>query len=118
MRVMAPHDPTLLPRLAEVVSTARGVVTAMDLVDVTTAGATVDLTLLALDENHVHQVVAAIESRTGAHVRHTSDPTFLYHLGGKIEVTARTPLRTRQDMTMAYTPGVGRVASAIAARPE
>jgi malate dehydrogenase (oxaloacetate-decarboxylating) len=118
MRVMAPHDPTLLPRLAEVVSTARGVVTAMDLVDVTTAGATVDLTLLALDENHVHQVAAAIESRTGAHVRHTSDPTFLYHLGGKIEVTARTPLRTRQDMTMAYTPGVGRVASAIAARPE
>jgi len=118
MRVMAPHDPTLLPRLAEVVSSARGVVTGMDLVDVTTAGATVDLTLLALDERHVQQVAAALEEQTGARVRHTSDPTFLYHLGGKIEVTARTPLRTRQDMTMAYTPGVGRVASAIAARPE
>jgi malate dehydrogenase (oxaloacetate-decarboxylating) len=118
MRVMAPHDPTLLPRLAEVVSGAQGVVTGMDLVDVTTAGATVDLTLLALDEDHVHEVTAALEAQTGARVRHTSDPTFLYHLGGKIEVTARTPLRTRQDMSMAYTPGVGRVASAIAARPE
>jgi malate dehydrogenase (oxaloacetate-decarboxylating) len=118
MRVMAPHDPTLLPRLAEVVSEARGVVTGMDLVDVTTAGATVDLTLLALDEDHVDEVAAALETHTGVRVRHTSDPTFLYHLGGKIQVSARTPLRTRQDMTMAYTPGVGRVASAIAARPE
>ena len=118
MRVVAPHDPTLLPRLAEVVAKARGVVTGMDLVDVTTAGATVDLTLLALDEEHVAEVAAALETDTGVRVRHTSDPTFLYHLGGKIQVSARTPLRTRQDMTMAYTPGVGRVASAIANRPE
>jgi malate dehydrogenase (oxaloacetate-decarboxylating) len=118
MRVLAPQDPTLLPRLAEVVADARGVVTGMDLVDVTTAGATVDLTLLALDEAHVKDVASALETHTGVRVRHTSDPTFLYHLGGKIQVSARTPLRTRQDMTMAYTPGVGRVAAAIAERPE
>jgi malate dehydrogenase (oxaloacetate-decarboxylating) len=99
------------------VSEARGVVTGMDLVDVTTAGATVDLTLLALDEDHVADIAGALETHTGVRVRHTSDPTFLFHLGGKIEITARTPLRTRQDMTMAYTPGVARVASAIAKRP-
>jgi malate dehydrogenase (oxaloacetate-decarboxylating) len=118
MRVMAPHDPALLPRLAEIVSDARGVVTGMDLVDVTTTGATVDLTLLALDEDHVNEVAAALETQAGVKVRHTSDPTFLYHLGGKIQVTARTQLRTRQDMSMAYTPGVARIASAIAVRPE
>jgi malate dehydrogenase (oxaloacetate-decarboxylating) len=118
MRVNAPHDPTLLPRLADAVSEAHGVVTGMDLVDVTTAGATVDLTLLALDEDHVHAVADALQMRTGVNVKHTSDPTFLFHLGGKIQVTARTPLRTRQDLTMAYTPGVGRVATAIAQRPE
>ncbi len=118
MRVLAPHDPTLLPRLAEVVNDAHGVLTGMDLVDVTTAGATVDLTLLATDEAHVHEVAAALETHAGITVRHTSDPTFLYHLGGKIQVTGRTPLRTRQDMTMAYTPGVARVALAIASRPE
>ncbi len=118
LRVVAPHDPTLLPRLAEVVSEANGVVTGVDLVDVTTAGATVDLTLLALGEDHVAEVAAALETHTGVRVRHTSDPTFLFHLGGKIEVAARTPLRTRQDLTMAYTPGVARVASAIAQRPE
>src|SRR5665213_2386496 len=78
MRVMAPHNPTLLPRLAEVVSGAQGVVTGMDLVDVTTAGATVDLTLLALDEDHVQKVAAALETDAGIRVRHTSDPTFLY----------------------------------------
>jgi malate dehydrogenase (oxaloacetate-decarboxylating) len=118
MRVLAPHDPTLLPRLADVVAEAHGVVTGMDLVDVTTAGATVDLTLLALDEDHVAHVAAALETHTGVRVKHTSDPTFLFHLSGKIEVAARTPLRTRQDMTMAYTPGVARVATAIARRPE
>jgi malate dehydrogenase (oxaloacetate-decarboxylating) len=118
MRVLAPHDPALLPRLAQAVSVARGVVNGMDLVDVTTAGATVDVTLLALDEDHVQAIAASLERHTGVRVRHTSDPTFLYHLGGKIQVTARTPLRTRQDMSMAYTPGVGRVASAIAERPE
>jgi len=118
MRVLAPHDPMLLPRLAEVVSQVSGVVTGMDLIDVTTAGATVDLTLLALDESHVHEVSAALEDRAGVTVRHVSDPTFLYHLGGKIQISARTPLRTRQDMTMAYTPGVARVAAAIAARPD
>src|SRR5665213_1053408 len=118
MRVIAPHDPALLPRLAEIVSDARGVVTGMDLVDVTTTGATVDLTLLALDEDHVNEVAAVLETQAGVKVRHTSDPTFLYHLGGKIQVTARTQLRTRQDMSMAYTPGVARIASAIAVRPE
>src|SRR5579875_3256271 len=118
MRVVAPNDPALLPRLATAVSEAHAVLTGLDLVEVTTAGATVDVTLLALDEAHVGEVAATIEAKTGARVRHTYDPTFLYHLGGKIEVTPRTPLRTRQDMTMAYTPGVGRVAAAIAQRPE
>src|ERR1700722_7856107 len=105
MRVLAPHDPTLLPRLAEIVSDARGVVTGMDLVDVTTTGATVDLTMLALDEDHVHEVAPALETEAGGKVRHTSDPTFLYPPGGKIQVPARTQVRTRQDMSMAYTPG-------------
>jgi malate dehydrogenase (oxaloacetate-decarboxylating) len=100
------------------VSAAGGVVTGMDLVDVTTRGTTVDLTLLALDEPHVGEVSRMLEERGGCRVRRTSDPTFLFHLGGKIEVTPRTPLRTRQDLSMAYTPGVGRVSEAIARRPE
>jgi len=88
----------------------------MDLVEVTTSGTTVDLTVQATDEEHVSAVTAALEATEGR-VRHVSDRTFLYHLGGKIEVTPRVALRTRQDLALAYTPGVARIASAIARRP-
>src|SRR5579875_2246029 len=77
---------------------------------------TVDLTVQAASEEHVARVTAELE-RLGGRVRAVSDRTFLYHLGGKIEVVPRVAVRTRQDLSLAYTPGVGRVATAIAHRP-
>ena len=50
-------------------------------------------------------------------VANISDRTFLMHLGGKIEIALKTPLKTRDDLSMAYTPGVARVSSAIATDP-
>ena len=47
-----------------------------------------------------------------------SDRTFLIHLGGKIEVVSKIPLKTRADLSMAYTPGVARVCEAIQQDPE
>src|SRR5918911_1592516 len=47
-----------------------------------------------------------------------SDRTFLMHIGGKIEVVSKTPLKTRADLSMAYTPGVARVCDAIHRDPE
>jgi malate dehydrogenase (oxaloacetate-decarboxylating) len=88
----------------------------MDLVEVAAAGTTVDLTVQAVNEEHVKAVTGALEA-SECRVRHVSDRTFLYHLGGKIEVTPRVAVRTRQDLALAYTPGVGRIASAIARRP-
>ncbi len=116
VRVTAHPHPALLPRLGQAVSSAGAVVVGMDLVEVGAAGTTVDLTLQAISEEHVAAVTAALE-RAEYRVRHVSDRTFLYHLGGKIEVTPRVAIRTRQDLSLAYTPGVGRVASAIARRP-
>jgi malate dehydrogenase (oxaloacetate-decarboxylating) len=116
VRVSARPHPALLPRLGQAVSSAGAIVVGMDLVEVAAAGTTVDLTLQAASEEHVAAVTAALE-RSDYHVRHVSDRTFLYHLGGKIEVTPRVAIRTRQDLSLAYTPGVGRVASAIARRP-
>ena len=116
IRVSAPPHPALLPRLGQAVSSVGGVVVGMDLVEVTTAGTTVDLTVQAVDEEHVEAVTKALEA-DNSRVRYVSDRTFLYHLGGKIEVTPRVAVRTRQDLALAYTPGVGRVASAIAKRP-
>jgi malate dehydrogenase (oxaloacetate-decarboxylating) len=116
LRLEAPPDPQLLPRIAHAVSTDGGVVVGMDLVDVTTAGAIVDVTMQAFDQPHVDRIARGL-AVAGLRVRHTSDRTFLYHLGGKIEVNPRRTVRTRDELSMAYTPGVGRVASAIAEKP-
>jgi malate dehydrogenase (oxaloacetate-decarboxylating) len=62
-------------------------------------------------------VVAAVAAVEGVEVYKVSDRTFLLHIGGKIEVTSKVPLRTRDDLSMAYTPGVGRVSMALAENP-
>ena len=116
IRVSAPHHPALLPRLGQAVTSVGAEVVGMDLVEVAAAGTTVDLTVQAANEDHVGAVTKALENDQ-CRVRHVSDRTFLYHLGGKIEVTPRVAVRTRQDLSLAYTPGVGRIASAIARRP-
>ena len=76
-----------------------------------------DVTFLAADAAHVDRILAAVRRVHGIEVEHISDRTFLAHLGGKLEVTPRTPLKTRDDLSIAYTPGVGRVSSAIAEDP-
>ena len=74
--------------------------------------------VLAADDKHIAKIVEAVRALAGIEVEHVSDRTFLLHLGGKLEVVARTPLKTRDDLSMAYTPGVARVCSAIADDPE
>jgi malate dehydrogenase (oxaloacetate-decarboxylating) len=117
IRLEAPTDPQLLPRIAQTVTSEGAVVVAMDLVDVSVGGAVVDVTLQAHDEAHVSRLERALTA-ADMRVRNTSDRVFLYHLGGKIEVTPRRTVRTRDDMSMAYTPGVGRISTAIAEDPE
>jgi malate dehydrogenase (oxaloacetate-decarboxylating) len=115
MRVTAAAHPSLLPRLAQVVS-AVGTVVGMDLVEVTTHGATVDVTVQLADETAIDTARRLFE-RNACTVRHVSDQTFLCHLGGKIEVTPRVSVHTRQALSLAYTPGVGRIATAINRQP-
>lgn len=117
MRIESPLTQSLLPDLSQLVSKAGGVVVAVDLVEVRPEGATVDVTFHARDQDHVSVVSAALAD-SGYRVRHVSDRTFLYHLGGTIEVTPKAPIKTRDDLSLAYTPGVARIASAIAERPE
>ena len=78
----------------------------------------VDVTCAARDTEHADAIVAALRAVDGVTVQQVSDRTFLLHLGGKIEMRSKVPLRNRDDLSMAYTPGVGRVALAIAHRPE
>jgi malate dehydrogenase (oxaloacetate-decarboxylating) len=73
-----------------------------------------DVTVDAASADHIEQIVASVHALPGVEVAHVSDRTFLLHLGGKIEVVSKSPLKTRDDLSMAYTPGVARVCTAIA----
>src|SRR6266700_4037653 len=104
--------------LTRAVEHAGGVVTALDLRPVGNDSLRVDVTCAARDTEHADALVAALRSVDGVVVRAVSDRTFLLHLGGKIEMVSKVPLRTRDELSMAYTPGVARVALAIAANPD
>ena len=78
----------------------------------------VDVTCSASDSDHAEQLVSAVDEVDGVEVHKTSDRTFLLHIGGKIEVASKVPLKNRDDLSMAYTPGVGRVSMALANNPE
>ncbi len=99
------------------VAAAGGVVTALDVVESHHDGLVIDLTCNAVDGDHATRVAEAIRGVEGVVVRAMSDRTFLLHLGGKLAVSAKVPLKTRDDLSMAYTPGVARVCEAIAADP-
>jgi malate dehydrogenase (oxaloacetate-decarboxylating) len=118
VRLAADVDPASIGRIATAVGSAGGAVTAIDVVESRPDGLTVDVTCSAADAAHSEEVVAALDGLEGVHVRKVSDRTFLLHLGGKLEVAAKVPLKTRDDLSMAYTPGVARVCLALADHPE
>jgi malate dehydrogenase (oxaloacetate-decarboxylating) len=74
----------------------------------------IDVTCDAIDATHAEQITDAISKNPNLNVRKVSDRTFLLHLGGKIEVRSKVPLKTRDDLSRAYTPGVARISQAIA----
>jgi malate dehydrogenase (oxaloacetate-decarboxylating) len=118
VRLSADGDPASVGRIATAVGSAGGAVTAIDVVESRPDGLIVDVTCSAADSAHSEEVVAALDSVENVHVRKVSDRTFLLHLGGKLEVASRVPLKTRDDLSMAYTPGVARVCLALADHPE
>ncbi|MBI4544716.1 MAG: NAD-dependent malic enzyme, partial [Gemmatimonadetes bacterium] len=114
LRVRLENQPGTFGRLAGAIGDAGGLLDAIDLVRVERGTKIRDVTVLAADAAHVEEIVEAARHVPGIEVLHVSDRTFLLHLGGKIEIALRAPLKTRDDLSMAYTPGVARVSSAIA----
>ncbi|MFW3169759.1 NAD-dependent malic enzyme [Geodermatophilus sp. CPCC 206100] len=118
VRLTADGDPASIGRIATAVGSAGGAVTAIDVVDSRSDGLTVDVTCSAADAPHSEEMVDALRRLPGVEVRKVSDRTFLLHLGGKLEVASKVPLKTRDDLSMAYTPGVARVCLALADNPD
>ncbi len=118
LRVRLDNRPGSLGRLATAIGDAGGNITAIGGFDVRGPVLEEDLVVNCRDEAHIEQVRAAAEGLEGCEVLEVLDRTFLMHDGGKIEVLARMPVSDRDDLSMAYTPGVARVCQAIAQDPQ
>ena len=115
LRVRLENRPGALGRLATAIGDAGGNITALSGFDVRGSHLDEDVVVNCSSEAHIDRVRAAVSGLPGVEVVDCADRTFLMHDGGKIEVLARMPVHDRDDLSMAYTPGVARVCNAIAA---
>ena len=118
VRLEVPAGGASVSQLTTAVEQAGGAVTALD---VTASGherLRMDVTVAARDTDHADQLVELMTAVPGVTIGKVSDRTFLMHLGGKIEMASKHPIRNRDDLSMIYTPGVARVCLAIAKNPE
>jgi malate dehydrogenase (oxaloacetate-decarboxylating) len=118
LRVHLDNQPGSFARLAQAIGDAGGLLGAIDLVRVEEGKKVRDVTVFAADETHLARIVHAVRSLPGIEVEDVSDRTFLLHLGGKLGIAPKLPLKTRDDLSMVYTPGVARVCRAIAEEPD
>src|SRR5204863_1430891 len=118
VRLEITHRPGMLGKITSAIGKAGGDIGAIDLVEVAKTTMTRDITFKASDDRHGQQIVDRVRAVAGVRVVNVSDRTFLMHLGGKIEVKGKIPVKNRDDLSMAYTPGVARVCMAIHHDPE
>jgi malate dehydrogenase (oxaloacetate-decarboxylating) len=118
LRVEIDHRPGMLGKVASAIGDAGGTIGAVDLVQVEGAHTIRDITVETGDSSDWPRLTDAVNAVPGARVLDTTDRTFLLHMGGKIEVQNKSPLKTRADLSMAYTPGVARVCNAIHEDPD
>jgi malate dehydrogenase (oxaloacetate-decarboxylating) len=113
VRLQITNRPGMLGRVASAIGDAGGDIGAVDLVEPGHDRIIRDLTVKARDSVHGQEIVNRLRRVPGIRVINVSDRTFLLHLGGKIEIQNKVPIRTRDDLSMVYTPGVARVCLAI-----
>jgi len=117
IRVEGPPAANPVALATTVISGAGATITALDVVESLLEKVVIDITCDTIDAEHAEQITAAISLNSDLTVRKVSDRTFLLHLGGKIEIASKVPLKTRDDLSRAYTPGVARICQAIVADP-
>jgi len=117
IRVEGSPDANPVALATTVITGAGATITALDVVESLLEKVVIDITCDTIDAEHAEQITAAISLNSDLTVRKVSDRTFLLHLGGKIEIASKVPLKTRDDLSRAYTPGVARICQAIVADP-
>lgn len=113
IRAKLKNEVGILGQVFSSIGEAGGDVGAVDIVEVVKGSVVRDITVRARDDKHCAQIVSRLTELGTVEIVHVSDSTFLMHLGGKIEIKSKAPLKTRSDLSMAYTPGVARVCMAI-----
>jgi malate dehydrogenase (oxaloacetate-decarboxylating) len=103
--------------ITTIITREGAMITALDVAESQLDNVVIDVTCDAVDSNHAEKITAALAASPILSVRKVSDRTFLLHLGGKLEVQSKVPLKTRDDLSRAYTPGVARICQAIAKDP-
>jgi malate dehydrogenase (oxaloacetate-decarboxylating) len=117
LRLEIDHVPGMLGRVASAIGRGGGVIGSVDLVEVRGGVVLRDITVDAAGPEQWDAIVSELDALEGARVIDATDRTLLAHVGGKIEMVNKIPVKTRDDLSMAYTPGVARVCQAIAEDP-
>ena len=117
IRVDGPASAQPVSEITQAILAAGAAITALDVVESVLDRVVIDVTCDAIDAEHAEAITTALSANKNLNVRKVSDRTFLLHLGGKIEIASKVPLKTRDDLSRAYTPGVARISQAIAKDP-
>ncbi len=113
LRLRSVNQPGMVGLITSTIGHMGGDIGAIDITSADKKSITRDYTINARGVEHSRIIVDKIRKITGVEVLNVSDRTFLIHLGGKIKIENRVPLNTRDDLSMAYTPGVARVCEEI-----
>jgi malate dehydrogenase (oxaloacetate-decarboxylating) len=117
IRVEGAPDLQPVALITAAITSAGATITALDVVESLLEKVVIDVTCDTIDADHAQEITTALTAHSGLTVRKVSDRTFLLHLGGKLEVQSKVPLKTRDDLSRAYTPGVARICQAIVEDP-
>jgi len=117
IRLEAPAKTTAVSELTSIIERAGGSVTAVDVNHSDAERVRIDLTCACTNSEHAEQIVEKLKQITGVVVGKVSDRTFLAHLGGKLTIESKLPIRNRDDLSLIYTPGVARICEAIVKDP-
>ena len=117
IRLEAPAKNTAVSELTAIIEQAGGSVTAVDVNHSDAERVRVDLTCACTNSDHAGQIVESLKKVEGVVVGKVSDRTFLAHLGGKLTIESKLPIRNRDDLSLIYTPGVARICEAIVKDP-
>src|SRR3954451_926172 len=118
VRVEIPHRLGMLGHVAVAIGEAGGLIQTVDVVEIRPDIVVRDITFDATGRDAWERILAAIGTVEGVKIVETVDNTFRMHVGGKIEIRNKSELKTRDDLSMAYTPGVARVCKAIRDEPD